>query len=170
MDPRRARYGIVRYPPCVKYQPDDAPKAILALVDQLVPLLIQGEHPALAALRQQLPQARVREVEMTGCGFYISFDLPNDVPLTEPSNFAGGSATIRLAGADHPAGCVLFVRSGRLATLEGYTYAGDNWPANAVVVSVEDVDPVMPGDEENLRVSIGVDIGKTRAPVRLRRI
>src|SRR5262245_59147189 len=129
----------------MKYQPDQAPSTVLTLVDRLVPLLIQGDHPALAALRQQLPRARVSQVEMTGVGFYIDFEVPADVPLTEPANFAGGCAEIRLAGAEYPAGCVLFVRGGRQATLEGYTNAGDRWPEDGVVVSVAKVVPVWPG-------------------------
>ena len=128
----------------MKYQPDEAPSAVLALADRLVPLLIRGDHPALAALRQQLPRARVNQVEMTGVGFYIDFEVPADVALTEPANFAGGHAEIGLAGADYPAGCVLFVRNGRLATLEGYTNADELWPEDAVVVSVENVVPVCP--------------------------
>lgn len=46
---------------------------------------------------------------------------------------------------------MLFVRGGRLAMLEGYTYAGNHWPADAVVISIEDVVPAfqnapIPGD------------------------
>jgi hypothetical protein len=96
-----------------KYSAAAAPREVLALIDRLVPSLIEGDHPALAALREQFRRLRVREVEMMGVGFYAEFDVPLDAPLAEPSNFAGGNATIALEGASHGAGCVLFVRDGR---------------------------------------------------------
>ena len=131
-----------------EYQPDEAPEAVRQLVNQLLPLLIEGDHPALAALRQQLPRLRTTRVELTGSGFYVDFDVPGEVPLAEPPNFAGGDAVITRAGFTVPAGCVLFVRKGRLATLEGYTY-GESWPDDAVVLSIEDVVPVFPGYPSN---------------------
>jgi hypothetical protein len=39
----------------------------------------------------------------------------------------------------------LFVRGGRLATLEGYTFGDDAWPDNAVILSIGDVFPIVPG-------------------------
>ena len=126
-----------------KYGAGEAPPEVLALVERLVPSLISGDHPALAALRGQFRRARIREVELTGVGFYVDFDIPADSPLAVPSDFTGGSATITLEGASHGAGCVLFVRDGRLATLECYTYA-DSWPEHARVLAVDDIVPISP--------------------------
>lgn len=127
-----------------RYPGSEAPAHVLELVQRLVPLLIEGEHPALVALRAQWPHARVREVEMTGHGFYAELDVPPGVPLADPPGFAGGDATIWLEGAVQPSGCVLFVRSGRLATLEGYTY-DERWPEDAVIRAIEAIFPVFPG-------------------------
>jgi hypothetical protein len=79
---------------------------------------------------------------MTGVGFFVHFDLEGDVPLAQPSNFAGGDAIIRLEGGTVQAGCVLFVRDGRLACLERYTYGDDRWVEDAQVVSVEAIIPI----------------------------
>jgi hypothetical protein len=115
-----------------KYLPADAPAGLLALVDRLMPLLIAGDHPALAALREQFTRGRIKEVRLTGVGFYVDFEVPSGVPLTQPTDFAGGGATITLDCASHGAGCVLFVRGGRLATLEGFTY-DEPWTQDAVI-------------------------------------
>jgi hypothetical protein len=77
-------------------------------------------------------------------GFYADFAVPSDAPLADPPNFAGGHADIILSGAQHGAGCVLFVREGRLATLEGYTY-DDSWAVDARVAEIKTVVPVCPG-------------------------
>jgi hypothetical protein len=126
-----------------KYQAGDAPASVLRLVGELLPQLVEGDHPALAALRLQVPQVRISEVELTGSGFYADFELPASVPLAKPLDFAGGDAVIKFVGAPHQGGCVLFVRGGRLATLEGYTYGDDIWAEDAVVTSISDVVPVL---------------------------
>jgi hypothetical protein len=127
-----------------KHSADQQPASVVELTMRLVPLLIEGTHPALAALREQFPRARISHIELTGSGFHVDFEVPEDVPLTEPADFTGGDAVIRLIGSDIPGGCVLFVRGGRLATFEGYSY-GDEWPENAQVASVDDALPIHPG-------------------------
>jgi hypothetical protein len=126
-----------------KYAADAAPASVLGLVARLVPPMLEGEHPALAALRAQFSKATITSVEMTGVGFFVDFAVPSDIPLAEPQNFAGGDAVIALAGAAAPAGCVLHVRDGRLTTLEGYTF-DEAWPEDAEILSVTDVAPISP--------------------------
>jgi hypothetical protein len=129
-----------------KYSGTTAPAEVLALVSRLVPVLLGGDHPAHAALREQFSHARIREVEMTGHGFYVDFDVPDNAPLAVPPTFAGGNAEIALEGASAGAGCVLFVRDGRLATLEGYTFGNEGWAEHARVLAVENIQPVYPND------------------------
>ena len=127
-----------------KYAAASAPSEVLVLVNRLVPQLIVGDHPALIALREQFRRASIAAVEMTGHGFYVDFETPPDVPLAIPSDFAGGNAEIALEGATAGAGCVLFVKNGRLATLEGYTFGDEGWAENARVLAVENVEPIIP--------------------------
>src|SRR5262245_7794025 len=115
------------------YGAADAPAEILQMAKRLVALLLEGTHPALSALRQQSLGARIKQVELTGVGFYLDFDVAEDAPLAEPANIEGGDAKITLQGFEHPAGCVLFVREGRLATLDVYTYGNDAWPERLIV-------------------------------------
>jgi len=108
-----------------------------------MPLLIAGEHATLASLRQQYHRTVIKQVEFSRAGFCVSFEVQPDTPVALPQDFAGGHALIRLKDARLGAGCVLFVRNGRLSTLEGYTY-DDEWPESTDVLSVDDVKPIKP--------------------------
>jgi hypothetical protein len=126
-----------------KYEAAGAPQELLELVARLMPLLLEGQHPAVAVLREQYKLSRVGAVELTGVGFFVSFEVSIDAPLCDPLRFAGGHVKIEAAGVQHGAGCVLFVRDGRLATLEGYTYA-DEWPEHPKVLALTDAVPIRP--------------------------
>ena len=102
---------------------DAAPREVLELAALVVPELLVGEHPTLAALREQYERACIRRVELTGGRFFVDYEVPDDAPLAVPPDLAAGAATIQVAGERVPAGCVLLVRKGRLATLEGSTFA-----------------------------------------------
>jgi hypothetical protein len=110
--------------------------SVTAVVRDVLPRLIGGDDPASAGLRAQLGCMTVGPVEMTGVGSYADLVVPSDVPGVEPSRLVGGDAEIWLSGAEHGAGCLLFVEGGRLASLEGYTYGGDEWRPDSVVLSV----------------------------------
>ena len=127
-----------------KYRPSEAPTEIVALVDQLVPRLIEGDHPALQTLREQYRSALIRDVELTGVGFFVHFEIARGCLTTTPLNFAGGSASIEISSAPNGAGCVLFVRGGLLSLFEGYTYGDEQWSEDAKVLSVKDVIPIRP--------------------------
>jgi hypothetical protein len=133
----------MEYPKC--YGPDDVPVAVRTLVERLLPALVAGDHPALLVLQQQLAQLRVTKAELTGCGFFVDFELAEEVPLAEPPNFTGGHAVIRLEPQAVEAGWVLFVRNGRIDMFEGYTYGDDAWTEEMEIVSVGDVVPISPG-------------------------
>ena len=100
---------------------DGAPREVLELAALIVPQLLVGDHPTLAALRKQYERARIRQVKLTGVGFLVDYEVPDDAPLAVPPDLAGGAAKIQVAGASVPAGCVLLVRKGRLATFKGST-------------------------------------------------
>ncbi len=123
------------------FAPGDGPAEIVALVKRLVPMLIAGDHPALVALREQWMRAQIGTIELTGVGFFAALSVPSDSRRADPANMTGGSATIEVAGMEHGAGCVLFVRNGHLDTLEGYTHDGE-WPPDARILHVSKVTPI----------------------------
>lgn len=43
----------------------DAPKEMLDLVGLLMPLLLAGDHPTSAALREQYARAKIKTIELT---------------------------------------------------------------------------------------------------------
>ena len=138
---RGRKIGIVTWPK--KYVPTETAKDLLDLVARLMPLLLAGDHATCFALRVQYARAQVREVELTGVGFFVDFDIPSDAPRTEPKNMTGGSVEIRVEGVANGAGCLLFVRDGVIAMLEGYTY-DDAWPERPVVLALENPIPLVP--------------------------
>jgi hypothetical protein len=126
-----------------KRGPTEIPPSVEMLIVLLLPRLLEGSHPALAALREQFRGVRITEVEMTGHGFYAHFAVPQDAPLANPPDFAGGNADIVLSSTQNGAGCVVFVRKGRLATLEGYTFT-ETWELDAQVTEIKSVTPIVP--------------------------
>jgi hypothetical protein len=130
--------------PPKEYPSDELPSAVRKLIDELLPALVHSDHPGLAALREQLPGLKVKRVESTLFGLFADFGVDEGAPRATPLNFAGGDAEIRLAGVVHPAGCTLFVRNGRLATLDVYTKGNEPWPDNPVVESIDCVVPICP--------------------------
>ena len=113
------------------------------LEQQLMGLLLEGESPVLNILRQQYALAKIARREFSGVGFFLYFDVPENVPLMEPPNFAAGNVSISLENVPNGAGCVLFVKNGKLNMLEGYTF-GNPWPARLIVRSLSDVSPAVP--------------------------
>jgi hypothetical protein len=108
-----------------------------------MPLILAGESPKCALLREQYAQAEVSSVDLTGVGFFVNFVIPAGAPRADPPNMAGGQVTVELEGIKHGLGCVLFVREGVIATLEGYTY-GEPFPEHLVVVALRDDAPIVP--------------------------
>lgn len=90
--------------------------------------LLAGDHPLLVELRSQAEKVRLASREYTGAGFYCTFEAPPDVPLlTQHMDFHLGDVDAKIGGLEHGAGFVVFVRGGRLDTLEGYSY-DEPWP------------------------------------------
>ncbi len=128
------------------YSGSEAPQEVLDLTAALIPRLLEGDHPALLVLRAQYTQCTITGIELTGAGFFVSFDIPDDLERCVPGNIAGGDAVIRYAESPVQAGCVLFVRDGLLRELEVYTFDGE-WPEHATVTSIEFVMPLPLGVE-----------------------
>lgn len=91
--------------------------------------LLDGDHPVLAALREQLSGLSVKERKLTGAGFFTEFATAatvNPVPLSAGQvRFGDVQATIR--GLKHGAGFLLYVDQGLLHFLEGYSFE-EPWP------------------------------------------
>jgi hypothetical protein len=101
----------------------EAPREVLEFAALVVPELLAGDHPTLAALREQYERARIRRVELSGARFFVDYEVPDEAPLAMPPDLSSEAAKIDVTADCVPAGCVLLVRKGRLATFEGRTFA-----------------------------------------------
>ena len=76
--------------------------------------LLDGDHPVLAALREQLPGLSVKERKQTGAGFFTEFSMPataRPAPLSSGKvRFGDVQATV--SGLKHGAGFLLYVDQG----------------------------------------------------------
>ena len=93
-------------------------------------LTLALDHPGepFASVSAQLAHATVSQREHTGVGFFTTFSIPPDAPVSHdlPDTELGG------VSAEHPdvrygVGFILFIRRGAVACLEAYTY-DDPWP------------------------------------------
>ncbi len=100
--------------------------------------LLEGNHPVLAALRQQLVGIAVIERKLTGVGFYTTFST--DEAATAVTIPVGGSpfgdVEATIAGMKHGAGFLLWLKDGWLHELEGYSY-DEPWPERVADFSLE---------------------------------
>jgi len=99
-------------------------------------MLLYGDYPALAHLREQLETCRVAKRTMTGAGFYTDLDCAANPPPRLVFHATLGGVYAEIAGLEHGAGFVLWIEGGRLATLECFTYVGV-WPEEVTGFELE---------------------------------
>ncbi|WP_353572696.1 hypothetical protein [Candidatus Albibeggiatoa sp. nov. BB20] len=91
---------------------------------KLMQMLLQGEDDTLSILREQLANSTIKDREVTGVGFYISFQVANNTLRTHKQAFAFGDVIADINELEFGAGFLLFVNNGVLSTLEGYAHDG----------------------------------------------
>ena len=97
-------------------------------------MLLAGDHPALTILRQQLSASEVSSREYTGVGFFTHFSVSSNAPiLAQPTHLRIGDVYATIAGLQHEAGFILYIREGRLHFLECFI-VDKHWPKNAKLV------------------------------------
>jgi hypothetical protein len=90
--------------------------------------VLEGDHPVLAVLREQLVRAWVTERRMTGVGFFTDIGVPGDTAIASTGrSLRFGDVVARIPSLEHGAGFVVYVDDGRLSGLEGYTF-DEAWP------------------------------------------
>ncbi|NIV83991.1 MAG: hypothetical protein GWN36_15125 [Gemmatimonadetes bacterium] len=94
---------------------------------RILDLLLSGDDPVLEILRDQRRTVRVRARDRTEIGCLVSLETEPDAPLTEPPSFALRDVWFQLRGCAEEGAAILFVRKGRLDTLELYNWT-DPWP------------------------------------------
>jgi hypothetical protein len=111
----------------------DEVKPLTQLERDVLDWILRGNDPIRDILRQQVTTASVSARQLTGVGLYVDFVVPDDAPRLDESlgtkpDFTVGDVGARFDDANVEVGFVLFVRSGRIGMLEGYTYGNQAWP------------------------------------------
>lgn len=111
--------------------------------------LLQGNHPALVALRRQLSAIAVVSRKHTGVGFFTEFSVGGDAVAasvrSERIRFGDVEASIK--GLQHGAGFLLYIDKGFLRMLEGYSY-DEPWPVQISEFSLAYTNPARPTVDE----------------------
>lgn len=94
---------------------------------RILDLLLSGDDPVLEILRHQRRAVRVTRRDRTEIGCLISLETDPTSPLAKPSSFALRDVWFHLDGCAEEGAAILFVREGRLDTLELYNWT-DPWP------------------------------------------
>ena len=113
--------------------------ALNALERAVLDLFLAGEHPVLATLRRQREHARLVTRGSRSDGFTCHFELDAAAPLLA-SDFELDDVQAEIAGLISGAGFLLFVRGGRLDTLQGFSYL-EPWPSEIGVFTLSYLDP-----------------------------
>lgn len=117
--------------------------ALTPLEHAVLHALLDGDHPALLALRDQLPGLAVVHRIATPTTFSTVLRPGRGAP---PAPIAARHAVLDDVQADVPglsggAGFALFVEEGLLARLEGTTFGGEPWPADLAGFTLHPDDP-----------------------------
>jgi hypothetical protein len=99
---------------------------------RLMTLLLDGELAQLNVLRRQLEVASVADRDFSGVGFFTHFQVPPEVPRTEPLNFVLGDVSFQLFDSENGGEALLFVKGGVLDVLEAYNWT-DEWPTSPIL-------------------------------------
>jgi hypothetical protein len=102
-------------------------KDLTSLEREVLRMLLAGDDELLSILRTQVETATVAKREMTGVGFYTTFEISQMAPRAGNLAFKFGDVDASIKGLKHGAGFLLFVKLGALEMLEGYTY-DEPWP------------------------------------------
>ena len=103
-------------------------------------ILSDIKQPIVAMkLQKQYDNIRVKRRIMTGVGFFTDFEVTdNNWNLDDNLELYLGNIHVEIKGLKHGAGFILFVREGKIKTLEGYCY-DEKWPDNAQIEKISKV-------------------------------
>lgn len=101
----------------------------------LMDVLLAGDDPILAALRDQYAQATCSGHDYTGVGFFTHFAVSPSARRVSRSTFDIDDIWLDIAGVKSGAMAILAIREGVIDYLEVVTIT-DEWPENPVLRSV----------------------------------
>lgn len=117
--------------------------ALTHLEQSILHAFLGGAHPALEALREQLPGLEVVRRIATPTSFSTALRPGRDAPraLIRTRHAMLDDLSADIPGLPGGAGFALFVEDGWLARLEGSTYADEPWPEDVAGFTLHPDDP-----------------------------
>ena len=114
---------------------------------QVVRALTEGNLPLLRQLRVQIESCSASSRETSAAGFYTTLKVGTDAPPLRGARerFCLGDVQADVGGLEGGAGFILWVQSGLVDCLEGYTY-DEPWPATPDLGSIR----FFPGPERDM--------------------
>jgi hypothetical protein len=96
------------------------------LETKVLSALLDGPGTGLATLRRQMSNCRVEDRSFTGVGFFTRLLVPSRIPsaVLASKSVRFGDVLADAPGRSPCMGFLLYIESGRLSTLEGYTFDG----------------------------------------------
>ena len=96
------------------------------LEKEVMNLLVAGESEECKALQQQFAHSKITGRDFTGCGFYTYFEIPDEYKF---NNLHGRIDDVHatLKNPDDAILFILWVRDGKMATLEGVQWSNLEW-------------------------------------------
>ncbi len=119
---------------------------------QILEFALQGDHPVLEILREQLSQASLSARDYTGVGFVTDINVPKQARRLPSSRLTISDVQAEVTGLEHGAGFVVFLEHGALSMLEGYCYE-DSWPTDVTIHRLFYMHPQEPGSPALVEVS-----------------
>lgn len=90
--------------------------------------ILERDSSVNRILREQYRVAEVASREFTGVGFFTELKIPETIAsVAEPVEYGYGDVWASINDSEVWFGFVLFIESGKMVCLEGFTCA-DSWP------------------------------------------
>lgn len=91
---------------------------------RVLEMILDGDHPIIAQLRQQLACCQVVNREWTGSGFFTELGVARDCDAadTKKDSIHFGDVAAEVESVRYGMGFLMKVVSGCLGSLEGYTF------------------------------------------------
>jgi hypothetical protein len=105
------------------------------LTNDVMRKALDGDHPVLESLRRQYAAATIQEVKGSGVGLFVVFGVPDALSIGKNVRFQITDVSGEVAGLKNGFGTVLFIDSGKLSSLEFYTYE-EKWPEKLGPVTI----------------------------------
>ncbi|MBL8824353.1 MAG: hypothetical protein JNJ77_17330 [Planctomycetia bacterium] len=112
---------------------------ITPLENRVLQEILRGDSEVNRQLRNQLEHATIRERELTGVGFFLNFDVPKHLSISDSLNRTIGNVHAEVTRLEHGMGFVLFITHGLIDVLEGFTYGYEEFDPACEIISLRDI-------------------------------